>query len=63
MTDFCLFRISYLVIASYFMLTSSPVSVFIVYLNRNMRLLDFIARDNMEDPSKPYKIGISQPKF
>ena len=62
-TNSSLFSISYLTIASYFILTSSSVSLFIVYFIRNQNLLDFTAGADMKYPSKPCKTGIGQPEY
>lgn len=63
MTNRNLFSISYLTIASYFISTSSSISIFIVYFIRNQNLLDFPAGADMNVPSKPCKTGIGQSEY
>jgi len=54
-TNSGLFSLSCLRIRSYIILTSTSVSLFIVYFIRNWNLLDFTAGADMKEPSKPCK--------
>lgn len=61
-TNSGLFSIGYLAVANWFISSGFHVSLFVVYFIRHLKLLVFVARADMKDPSTTCTTGIGQPE-